>query len=413
MLFAIMSIDCCQLAQGAPLTLDEALLASASTHPSVTTKKNESAAASSSLETSKWQRFPALSAQSQAGQAGGKSVTSIRIDQPLWTGGRITADIDANTAKVEAAEDGVLEAEQKVLTRTASLFTELVRLQSRLDAADENIAEHQRLLELIERRSAQQVSSPSEVVAAKARLQQAQSERIQLQVSATNTKADLEQVVGHPIAEIKVPKIELTTSSDLPATVDAALQYSPQLKRMSAETDVSEAEIKTRKATMLPMLSARHERFWGDNYPGSITYLALTFQPGGGLSALSSMHEAESRRDAAMSSREATRKDIVDSIRADWNQVQSAQADTAVLHELVASTREVYESFVRQYSAGRKTWLDVLNARREAIQARNSLVDTQWAGVLAGLRLRINTGDLSVSSLSPAGNPGSMAANQN
>lgn len=399
-------------AHAAPLTLDEALLTAARTHPTVTAKRNEYKAARDGLEASKWQRFPALSAQSQAGQSGNKSVTSLRIEQPLWTGGRITADIDSNSARVLAAEAAVLEAEQAILTRTAALFSELVRLQSRIEAADENIEEHQRLLELIQRRAAQQVSSPSEVVAAKARLQQAKSERIQLQVAAANTKADLEQIVGQPIGEIRVPKVDLTPAADLNTTVEAALRYSPELRRMAAETEAAEAEIRSRKSTMLPMLSARHERFWGgsDSYPDSVTYLALTFQPGSGLSALSSMHEAESRRDAAISKRESVYKDIADGVRTDWNRMRSAQSDTEVLRELVESTREVYQSFVRQYATGRKTWLDVLNARRDAIQARNSLVDAEWAGVLAGVRMRIQTGELSATE--PPAQPSETPAQQ-
>ena len=53
-----------------------------------------------------------------------------------------------------------------------------------------------------------------------------------------------------------------------------------------------------------------------------------------------------------------------------------------------------YESFVRQYPAGRKTWVEVLNARKEATQAQMSYTETQWSGYAALLRIKIAIGDV-------------------
>jgi adhesin transport system outer membrane protein len=64
------------------------------------------------------------------------------------------------------------------------------------------------------------------------------------------------------------------------------------------------------------------------------------------------------------------------------------------MQELSDSSIEVYESFVRLYPVGRKTWVEVLNARREATQARLSLTEAQWSGYAASLRIKINTGEI-------------------
>ncbi len=376
------------------LTLPDALRDAVRSHPSITWRREERAAADSSLETAKWARFPALSAQSTAGAVGGGTWTSVRLDQPLWTGGRITADIDSRTAGVEAAKATVEDSEQVILVRTASTFTEIIRLQSRIAAAKENIAEHQRLLDLISRRSESQVSPASEVTMARSRLQQSKTEAIQLQVLAANAIADLEQLTGHPVKELKVPKPVKLSFDSLDKALESALNYSPRLRKLAFEKQSAEAAIRARKGDMWPQLIARHEQFWGGENPGSQTYLAVAFQPGSGLSALSNVREAESRRNAAVAAQDNSVKEVADAVRADWNQMNAAREEVAVLRELVESSRNVYESFVRQYSAGRKTWIDVLNARRDAIQARNQLADTEWGGFLAGVRIAIATGTL-------------------
>ena len=53
---------------------------------------------------------------------------------------------------------------------------------------------------------------------------------------------------------------------------------------------------------------------------------------------------------------------------------------------------EVFESYSRQYIAGRKTWIDVLNAVRETTQADFAMADANAQTLAAGERLRLRTG---------------------
>jgi len=55
----------------------------------------------------------------------------------------------------------------------------------------------------------------------------------------------------------------------------------------------------------------------------------------------------------------------------------------------------VFDSFVRQFAVGRKSWVDVLNAQRESSSARYALADAEWGRVGANIRLRILIGDIS------------------
>ena len=62
---------------------------------------------------------------------------------------------------------------------------------------------------------------------------------------------------------------------------------------------------------------------------------------------------------------------------------------------LLASTssKEVYESYTRQYTTGRKTWLDVLNTVRESTQADVAAVDSRTQVTGAALRIQLETGN--------------------
>jgi adhesin transport system outer membrane protein len=380
----------------AQLELGEALTIAVESHPSVLAKRNELQGALERLDVSLWQKYPNVSLQTSATQTlnGNKSLYSVRLDQPLWMGGRIDADIRAAKGRKTLAEATLVEAEQQVLLRTAAAFSEVLRMQYRLEAADENVAEHERLLQLIQRRTENQINPKSDAVMARARFQQARSEALQFRNMAANARADLEQMIGRSIESLKVPAFDSLAVGTLEKSIEKALAFSPVLQRLDAEIVAALADIDSRKAALWPALSARHERVFGANTSYSVNYLALTYQPGAGLSAAAAIQEAKARESAAKNNLETNRKELIDKLRTDWNQRQTTMQDAVVLSELVEATQEMYESFARQFPVGRKSWLELLNARREASQARYSLADARWSGFLSAIKVLVATGEV-------------------
>ncbi len=101
----------------APLTFDQALQAALSTHPLVQSKRSSQVAARAEREGAEWQRYPtpSIEANTQSGgQNGGKNASLLRVDQPLWTGGRITAGIEAADSRYDAAGAAIGEAARQV-----------------------------------------------------------------------------------------------------------------------------------------------------------------------------------------------------------------------------------------------------------------------------------------------------------
>lgn len=385
------------------MTLQDALSLSLRSHPAVAAKKNEYMASESALEGSLYQRYPNISAQSNAVPINGTPtrMNSVRLDQPLWTGGRISSQIEGATARLGAAKSNLNEVEQDMVIKTAVAFIEVIRTSLRLEVAEENITEFQRLLELIERRSKSEVSSLSEVIVAKARLQQAKSDKINLESSHENYKADLEQLTSKKIERLVFPNPDLTLTSTLNDVLESAVTKSPALKRTSFEVQAAEADIGLKESALYPQVSVRYEKFWGDlaSRNSDIVYLAFAYQPGAGLSSFSAIDESRSKKLSSTLSGETLKKELSDKIRVDWNKVRSSSQQIEVLKELVVAARDTYESSVRQYAVGRKNWVEVLNARKEYAAAKNSLIDEEWGGYLSKVRLDIACGCGSMSPL--------------
>ena len=384
------------------LTLEDALRSAAETHPAVAVKLSEQGASEYGVDGARWQRWPGVSMSSSRGPLG-NTLTEVQVEQPLWAGGRITANIQAAEARAEAARASVAEIRKQMLERTVNAFAEAMRLQARLATAAAAIADFEELTEMIDRRVDSGISPKNDGVNVRARLQQAKSEQLQLQLQLRNARTELEILVGHKFGDIAQPRMLQNPFASMDETIGIALDAAPELNRLSAEERAAEEAIAATRSSLSPAVSLRYNRIFGGGtiYQAEQVFVGVTYQPGSGLSSLSSISEAEARRTGAIHSREVTRLDIINRTRNLWNLAESSRSESVVLTELVASTQQVYESSLRQFSIGRRTWLEVLLARRDATQAQYSLTDSQWTNFATVLKLDISTGRLAARHYQP------------
>ena len=92
--------------------------------------------------------------------------------------------------------------------------------------------------------------------------------------------------------------------------------------------------------------------------------------------------------------REAAERDMRERLTLDWNEWVAARLRLANAEQARAMSTQVFESYARQFTTGRKTWIDVLNAVREATQSELAVVDARAQMLAASLRLRALTGTL-------------------
>ncbi len=392
------------------LNLGEAFRLALDGHPLVELKRGGIEAAQEDVEGAKWKRFPSVTVengrflgQQSVIQTNSRPNTSTwRVQQPLWTGGKIDTEIDGMGLRKQVAESSLLEVEQDLLMRVAQSYSDLVRLQERIQIAVENLAEHQRLFDQIRRRTDQQVSAEVDVALAQARLRQTQTELITMRAAASSARSTLEQLVGKPVASVERVSAPVAPLRDIAEVLTAARAHAPMLKRLERERDVAKNDVETRRAQIYPNVSLRYEKFSGAAtvVPFDRMMVVLEYQTGAGLSSMSAIEAAFKRAGMASSAidsgmREVTEKTLnqYSEARAFVDQVESSKA-----YAIAASA--VMASYQRQYTTGRKSWLDVMNAQREKNLALYSDVDVAAGVLLSSLKLDILIGRLNRASLS-------------
>lgn len=375
-------------------TFGKVMEAAQASHPLVLGKRSAQAAAGADREGAEWQRYPSLSVEANSRRSG-QNANLLRIDQPLWTGGRITAGIDAANSRFDAAGAELEEARLELNLKVIAATTEALRQQARQQHGVAGVKEHEKLLATIERRVAREVSPLADQRLASSRLYATANDLSATTQALNNALEQLSQLAGQrvtTIADLEADEIGAPASVD--AALTQALAHSPTLRRLAYEEETANAEIAAKRSVYMPQVVLRLESTSTEQVSDTRAMLVLLAQPGAGLSAKSGADAAVARREAARLAREAAERDVRERVTLDWNEWLAARLRLENAKLARAMSAEVSESYARQYTAGRKTWIDVLNAVRETTQSELAADDARAQALGAGLRLRALTGTL-------------------
>lgn len=388
-------------ASGQASSFDEIAGQALATHPSILSRFSSAAAAKADSDGAEWQRYPTPSLELNSDHNGALT-TLLRVQQPLWTSGRIDATIDAAQSRHRASATAIHETKQDVMQRVIAAYVEAMRQQARQLALAEGVQQHERLLGLIARRVEHEAGPRVDQELAQSRLYQARNDLSAVTQALANALTQLFQLSGMQVRAVAALDLDkLSAQLGKESLVEQALVWSPTLRRLGHEEDAAHAEVEVKKASYKPQVSLRYENSHAsaalNGIPAHTTgrlMLVVEAQTGAGLSALSGVEAAVGRWDAVRQQREAALRDLQERLAIDWDEFQAARARLENATLASKSAKEVFESYTRQYTAGRKTWLDVLNTVRESVLAEVAATDAGAQATGAALRLKLLSGTL-------------------
>lgn len=390
--------------------IDVALRLAATDHPAVAGKREELKALGFDLESAEYQRFPILSVTaSTTDDISGSSVdTNDRYDrviaavrQPLWVGGRIDGAINQARVKQEIGKLSLLAVQRDLMESTAAAYAGVRGARRRLEAAELNVGEHERLSALITRREQGGIASLADVQLASSRLSQALSQKIQLEAVLQRTLNDLRALTLQPLSADSEVAEDFTILPPLERIADDIEQSSATVRQRLREVDLSRVAAELATADLLPRLYAKLEQdvytSTEDGENPEATRVGLVMEgavDGLGLSGWKKVKSSDARVAAAERNVESARNDLRRRVQSLLTDLQSLQLMMRSNELLVESTGQTLASFMRQYDAGRKSWVDVLNAQREMSDARLALEQTRSSLLETKLRLAVQLGQL-------------------
>jgi len=360
-------------------------------YPAIESSRVSVRAARADIRAAKNQRLPSLGLQGVALGAGKGSLgTTVVVDQPIYSFGRIGATIDAAEARREVNRAQVSENVMQVALDLTDAYFDLARAARREAILAKGVEEQDLLVDSIQRRVEQQVSPRSDLELARSRAAQVRQQLATTKAERQSALMRLYQFVGDTSFDPgNVPIYDPAVHHPDPTNAfEQAIACSPRRDRLTAEADVARAEAKVAKASALPQLSAQMTY---NQIIGARAGLAVTAQTGGGLSAFATADAARLRADSATIDVATSERELKEQLNADL--IENAAARDQIASSIAASqsAAEVTDSFKRQFITGRRTWLDVMNAVREANQAELTEADAEISAMASAARILLRT----------------------
>jgi adhesin transport system outer membrane protein len=377
------------------LGLRQLLQMAVETHPTVASARSEQQSAQSMIEAARMQFLPAPAVQTDS--LSGRSATTFRLTQPLWTGGRLTADLRLSEVRELRSREAISDAQITLATRVAGIAQSYLLNAGRRVAQERNVETLSDLLRMIERRRAAEISATADVNMVRTRLAQAQADFESFRALEKSALAQLGSAIGRPL---EPGALELPAAPPRPPMLarllERAVQDNPHLRLAEIDTRLAAIEIDRTRAAMWPTVSLRLERqvgeYLGSAAPGNRVYVSMQYAPGSGLSLGSQIEAAERHLSAVQRTAEASRRDVTERVEAEWRDLESTQRRLPELQRSREGAVEVLASNRRLFVTGRRSWIDLLNSVREIAQAEQAEAEARAGSVGAYYRLGLLLG---------------------
>jgi adhesin transport system outer membrane protein len=404
-LAAVCVLPCLFMTGAGATTLTELIASSLATHPSVRAQEALSRGAQAGVASARWQFFPTPSVGIEQVTASGTDlsygygdsrVATLRLQQPLWTGGRLTAGLEKAQAGHVLNLASVEVARQELAIRVVQAYAEWYGGSVKAAAYEKSLQSHLRLERQIIRRTEEGVSPQSDRTLVQGRIAQTRTELIVAEGQQRTALSRLSQLLGRSVQspELAQSLAKPQGLGDVQAMADQALAGSPSVARMAASARVQEIEIDERKADTAPEVYLRMERQYGNfnvsgRAPENRIFLGVSSRFGAGLSVLTAIDTARASHEAALADVASARISLREQVYGDHVQAATGQRRLLALQASLLSAEAVSQAWSEQFLVGLKSWLDVMNAARELAQVEVQIADVSTEQLLLSWRLSI------------------------
>ena len=388
-------------------TLQALIIESLSQHPALLAQRASLESSSSGVEIAKWQYFPTPSlsvegvsaAKKDYSYQGDERVTTLRIQQPVWTGGKIGAGVEKAEASMSQAKASEKEVRKQLSLKLIQAFSDWVSADLRLKVVNQSYKIHENLEKQLRRRVELGASAESDRSVVSVRLTSLSAEAAMIKGQINSAKSKISLALGR---EIQNTELEAVSSSPYPiydsvsAIQQLAVMNSPTLERLQAQEKIISATVAEKTAELWPQVYLRIERQFG-NYsiphadPSTRTFIGFSSSLNPGLLNKAAINGALAQREAAREEINAHKLLVQEEVVNDSLQLSMLTERLNAIRSSIIISENILDSYTRQFLAGRKSWIEVMNAARETAQYQSQGSEIEAAQTLLSWRLAVNT----------------------
>lgn len=362
-------------------TLDKLLSDAIATNPAIKVQRAQVDAAKSALSSANWKKFPSASVGVEQNTDTYDATAIVAVEQPLWTGGKLDAGEAFSGSVVDEERSRLQEVIDTLVRDVVTKYYEVLQFESRLEHRLNAENELTLLVATIKTRVDATISPRADLVQAEARFYQAMRDRLTAEERLISARAQLDRLVGRGVDKL-VWHAPLEFAHDLDYFLEQSLRNSSALQTLKASVEKSKDEVDLSDANFFPdvtvgIRSSSTDLFGNSRFSTPIAFISLDYDSGSGLSTRSDNESSVARMKAAQAELEYETSKLHEESLILWRKKESLESQLQPLRDLETASRAIFESNLKQFGIGKRSWLDVLNSVRDMTDSALSRTDAE------------------------------------
>lgn len=326
---------------------------------------------------------------------------ALSLSQPLFRGGRTTAETARANSLIKAGYAALLQGEQVIFLQTITVIADVIRDRALLNLRQNNERLLTEELKSVQARMQAGELTKTDAMQAEARLARAVSEKIAGQGTLDSSIARFQELVGYlPPDTLQFPRLLFTFPATRQSMVALAEQNNPEIQLSIHTHTAADHAVDATFRGLMPQISAfaTYSKEY-DPQPGGLSDVdAQTF----GIRASLALYEGGNTRSRVREAKdtakqrqieiEKTKRRIVQMIFSDSNGLIAAQAEILSRTSQINASQIAREGVGAEARLGGRTVLDVLDADQELLDAKAAHIIAQRNEIIRHYSLAADLG---------------------
>lgn len=405
-------------------TLREAIAEAYRNNPSLKAEQADARAADEVVAQAKAQYGPSINARGSYGftenrfvpstiarkQNGFGTEYSVSLSQPLFTSGRLTANLEQARAGQGIGRESMRAASLGLVSNVVAVYVGVLRDQQLVEIAQQNVDILDGQLEQTNARFKARFATATDLTQTENRLAFG---RAQLEIARGNllsSRNSYRNVVGHYPGQL-APVMPLPR---LPETLEDAIviadRQNPELEIARLSESASRAQLAAARANMGPNvsmdasvtrspLSVETDSLRQITSSAQVT-VTMPIYTSGLLDAR--VREVLQRNDADNQRVEQASRDVREQVASLWDQISAVRRAIPIYHTAVVAAEKAVDGVRKQQAAGQATSLDVLDTTRDLLNSRTAEIQAEAQLFSLHSALLAALGELDVTDFEPS-----------
>ncbi|MEC5398060.1 TolC family outer membrane protein [Uliginosibacterium sp. H1] len=342
----------------------------------------------------------------RSGQYVGENYTrdnlSLFVRQMLFNGFETPANSQRLSEEAEAERLQLKASAENLALQVCETYLDARQAQELVRLAEKHVQDHLSVLEDVKGLVRTGHASETDVAQASARLANARASLVSAQNDARDNDARFLRLVGASPAQLVDPVPDLAL---LPDSVDTAMQWArdnhPQLQSAAADVRAAAQEVRASRSGYFPRVSVEGSANRGHNIGGLEgreedyrIMLVLEYDLFNGWRDVSRERASSWRHGEAKEIQRNAEDQLMEGTRFSWNAWKSLNEQEQIQRAAVDASTLSESGYITQFKLGRRSLLDLLNAKAEVFLARRNYLSAHYDRVQAAYRLFNATGRL-------------------